>query len=69
MSVIFKEHRREAILDFFQHDVACGIIHLKNGDSFTFYNGEFKPLSYSSKNENTIMQAVCSLNEKLTLDQ
>lgn len=69
MSIVFKEHRREAIIDFFQYDVACGVLHLKNGDSFSFFNGEFKPLSYGIKNENMIMQAVCNLNEKLILDK
>lgn len=69
MSIRFNQNNREIIEGFFKFDVACGVIHLKNGDSFTFYNNEFKALSYSKNNENKILQAVCVLNEKLTLNQ
>ncbi len=65
MDIRFKDRTRETVLSFFKNDVACCAVYLKNGDSFTFYNDSFKPLSYNPKNENVIMQAVCVLNEKL----
>jgi beta-galactosidase beta subunit len=68
MGITIKEYRRETVIDFFNHEVACGVIHLKNGDSFTFYNNTFKPLSYGSNNENVVMKAVCKVNQKLDND-
>ena len=65
MSIRFSEHRHETVASFFYNEVACGVIHLKNGDSFTFFNDSFKLLSYRHDNENIIMKAVCKVNKKL----
>lgn len=65
MNIRFREFNRETVISFFRNDVACAVVHLKNGDSFTFYNDSFKPLADGVNNENEVMKAVCSINQKL----
>jgi beta-galactosidase beta subunit len=65
MGIRFNQHRHETVASFFKNEVSCAVFHLKNGDSFTFYNDTFKLLSYNANNENVIMKAVCKVNKKL----
>ncbi|WP_371194565.1 hypothetical protein [Glaciecola sp. SC05] len=65
MNIRFKEFNRETVISFFRNDVACAVVHLKNGDSFAFYNDSFKALNDGPNNESVVMKAVCDVHDKL----
>jgi hypothetical protein len=65
MGVYLKEDLREPVNRFFTRDVACAIVQMKNGDSFTYANGAYLSLPLNLKSGNTIMRAVADINDKL----
>ena len=65
MSTYFEHDLQECIGDFFERDVACAVVHMNNGQSFTYFNNTYFKLPKRKKNVNEIMKAVVDINEKL----
>jgi uncharacterized protein (DUF1015 family) len=65
MKVSFNPDMKESIEKYFERDVSCAVIHMKNGESFTYFNGSYFSFEAKPRNENLIMKAVININDKL----